>query len=35
MMLRDPFVVMVLSISFIGSIFFLHLSAKAIKWLSK
>ncbi|KAG8951389.1 Arf guanine nucleotide exchange factor sbh1 [Tulasnella sp. 424] len=31
----DPFVVMVLSISFIGSIFFLHLSAKAIKFFTK
>ncbi|KAG8854721.1 Arf guanine nucleotide exchange factor sbh1 [Tulasnella sp. 330] len=30
----DPFVVMVLSISFIGSIFFLHLSSKLIKYVS-
>ncbi|KAG8991053.1 Arf guanine nucleotide exchange factor sbh1 [Tulasnella sp. JGI-2019a] len=31
----DPFVVIVLSISFIGSIFFLHLSSKLIKYVSK
>jgi len=31
----DPFVVMVLSISFIGSIFFLHLSSKLIKLFTK
>ncbi|KAG8900563.1 Arf guanine nucleotide exchange factor sbh1 [Tulasnella sp. 403] len=31
----DPFVVMVLSISFVGSIFFLHLSSKVIKWFTK
>lgn len=32
---RDPFVVMMLSIVFIFSIFFLHLAAKLVKWFSK
>lgn len=27
----DPFVIVVLSLSFIGSIFFLHISAKVVK----
>lgn len=27
----DPFIVLVLSLSFIGSIFFLHISAKVIR----
>ncbi|KAJ8503088.1 hypothetical protein ONZ45_g11158 [Pleurotus djamor] len=31
----DPFIVLVLSISFIGSIFFLHISAKVIRAFSK
>ncbi|PVF98674.1 Pre protein translocase Sec Sec61-beta subunit [Serendipita vermifera] len=31
----DPFVVLILSLSFIGSIFFLHISAKIIKSFSK
>jgi len=31
----DPFVVMMLSIVFIFSIFFLHLAAKVVKWFSK
>ncbi|KAF8306056.1 Pre protein translocase Sec Sec61-beta subunit [Clavulina sp. PMI_390] len=31
----DPFVVMMLSIVFIFSIFFLHLAAKFAKWISK
>jgi protein transport protein SEC61 subunit beta len=32
---RDPFIVLVLSLSFIGSIFFLHISAKIIRAFSK
>jgi len=31
----DPYVVMILAIVFIFSIFFLHLSAKAIKFFTK
>ncbi|CAG7848918.1 SubName: Full=Probable translocon subunit {ECO:0000313/EMBL:CCA68357.1} [Serendipita indica DSM 11827] len=31
----DPFVVLILSLSFIGSIFFLHISAKIIRSFSK
>jgi protein transport protein SEC61 subunit beta len=31
----DPFIVLVLSLSFIGSIFFLHISAKIIRAISK
>ncbi|EAU86624.1 hypothetical protein CC1G_07282 [Coprinopsis cinerea okayama7 len=31
----DPFIVLVLSLSFIGSIFFLHISAKVIRAFSK
>ncbi|KAJ6618162.1 Pre protein translocase Sec Sec61-beta subunit, partial [Mycena sp. CBHHK59/15] len=31
----DPFIVLVLSLSFIGSIFFLHISAKIIRAFSK
>ncbi|KAF4566393.1 Arf guanine nucleotide exchange factor sbh1 [Pleurotus pulmonarius] len=31
----DPFIVLVLSLSFIGSIFFLHISAKVIRSFSK
>ncbi|TFK20058.1 Pre protein translocase Sec Sec61-beta subunit [Coprinopsis marcescibilis] len=31
----DPFIVLVLSLSFIGSIFFLHISAKLIRAFSK
>jgi len=31
----DPFVVMMLSIVFIFSIFFLHLAAKFVKWFAK
>ncbi|KIL65036.1 hypothetical protein M378DRAFT_11134 [Amanita muscaria Koide BX008] len=31
----DPFIVLVLSLSFIGSIFFLHISAKIIRTFSK
>ncbi|KAF8655002.1 hypothetical protein AX16_003306 [Volvariella volvacea WC 439] len=31
----DPYIVLVLSLSFIGSIFFLHISAKLIKSFSK
>ncbi|KAF9456319.1 Sec61beta family-domain-containing protein [Collybia nuda] len=31
----DPFIVLVLSLSFIGSIFFLHISAKVIKAFTK
>ena len=31
----DPFVVIVLSLSFIGSIFFLHISAKIVKSFTK
>ncbi|KZW01117.1 Pre protein translocase Sec Sec61-beta subunit [Exidia glandulosa HHB12029] len=31
----DPFIVLVLSLSFIGSIFFLHISAKIIRSFSK
>ncbi|KAG8919565.1 Arf guanine nucleotide exchange factor sbh1 [Tulasnella sp. 418] len=31
----DPFVVMILSLSFIGSIFFLHISAKVIRYFTK
>ncbi|KIY72326.1 Pre protein translocase Sec Sec61-beta subunit [Cylindrobasidium torrendii FP15055 ss-10] len=31
----DPFVVLVLSVAFIGSIFFLHISAKVIRAFSK
>jgi len=31
----DPFVVLVLSLAFIGSIFFLHISAKIIRSFSK
>jgi len=31
----DPFVVMVLSIVFIFSIFFLHLAAKVVKYFTK
>ncbi|TIA91813.1 hypothetical protein E3P99_00953 [Wallemia hederae] len=30
----DPFVIVVLSLAFIGSIFFLHISAKVIKGVS-
>ena len=32
---RDPFIVLVLSLSFIGSIFFLHISAKVIRAFTK
>ncbi|KAG8768705.1 hypothetical protein FRC12_005418 [Ceratobasidium sp. 428] len=32
---RDPFVVMMLSLSFIASIFFLHISAKLVRYFSK
>ena len=32
---RDPFIVLVLSLSFIASIFFLHISAKIIRAFSK
>ena len=31
----DPFIVLVLSLSFIASIFFLHISAKIIRSFSK
>ncbi|EDR10162.1 uncharacterized protein LACBIDRAFT_318251 [Laccaria bicolor S238N-H82] len=31
----DPFIVLVLSLSFIGSIFFLHISAKVIRAFTK
>ncbi|CAE6460223.1 hypothetical protein ACGC1H_005997 [Rhizoctonia solani] len=31
----DPFVVMMLSLSFIASIFFLHISAKLVRYFSK
>ncbi|CAE7119989.1 unnamed protein product, partial [Rhizoctonia solani] len=31
----DPFVVMMLSLSFIASIFFLHISAKVVRYFSK
>ncbi|KAK7469408.1 putative translocon subunit [Dendrothele bispora CBS 962.96] len=31
----DPFIVLVLSLSFIGSIFFLHISAKLIRAFTK
>jgi len=31
----DPFVVLILALSFIGSIFFLHISAKIIRSLKK
>ncbi|KAG6836954.1 hypothetical protein H0H93_000595 [Arthromyces matolae] len=31
----DPFIVLVLSLSFIGSIFFLHISAKIIRAFTK
>ncbi|CAE6415510.1 unnamed protein product [Rhizoctonia solani] len=31
----DPFVVMMLSLSFIASIFFLHISAKMVRYFSK
>jgi protein transport protein SEC61 subunit beta len=31
----DPFIVLVLSLSFIASIFFLHISAKIIRAFSK
>jgi len=31
----DPFVVVILSLAFIGSIFFLHISAKLIRVFSK
>ncbi|KIY44330.1 putative translocon subunit [Fistulina hepatica ATCC 64428] len=31
----DPFIVLVLSLSFIGSIFFLHIAAKIIRSFSK
>jgi protein transport protein SEC61 subunit beta len=31
----DPFIVLVLSLSFIASIFFLHISAKIIRAISK
>ncbi|KAF7324668.1 Protein transport protein Sec61 subunit beta [Mycena kentingensis (nom. inval.)] len=31
----DPFIVLILSLSFIGSIFFLHISAKIIRSFSK
>ncbi|KAF7313898.1 Protein transport protein Sec61 subunit beta [Mycena chlorophos] len=31
----DPFIVMILSLSFIGSIFFLHIAAKIIRSFSK
>ncbi|KIK57315.1 hypothetical protein GYMLUDRAFT_229178 [Collybiopsis luxurians FD-317 M1] len=31
----DPFIVLVLSLVFIGSIFFLHISAKVIRMFSK
>ena len=32
---RDPFIVLVLSLSFIASIFFLHISAKIIRAFTK
>ena len=32
---RDPFIVLVLSLSFIASIFFLHIAAKVIRAFSK
>ncbi|KAJ7468971.1 Sec61beta family-domain-containing protein [Mycena galericulata] len=31
----DPYIVLVLSLAFIGSIFFLHISAKIIRYFSK
>ncbi|KNZ81003.1 hypothetical protein J132_03297 [Termitomyces sp. J132] len=33
--ISDPFIVLVLSLSFIGSIFFLHISAKIIRAFTK